>query len=220
MHLIIGVPCPDLIPIKFVESLIGILSYTKAKLPQVDRIDFIHAGGVRTDKNRNVILKQALELNADYILWLDADMVFPQDIVEKYLEHPFHVIGCLYFKRSEPYDPVAYIRNNDINSLNPWYSLNPDKLDTDTVYEIDGLGFGGMMVDLNVYRKMGDDKWMNYDKGFHLPEKNRDGSTHDLVFCRNAQKYGYKIQLHTGVMPGHIAEKVVTVEDWRKSANL
>lgn len=223
MKIVIGIPAPELVPIKFVESLIGIISYTHSKSQElgITELNVVHAGGVRTDKNRNTIIQQSLEHDADYILWLDADMVFQHDIVERYFKDvdSFDVIGCLYFKRSYPYSPVAYIKNEDPNAEFPWYSLDPDKLPKNKVLEVDGLGFGGVMVNTNVYKKMGDDKWMNYDTGFHLPFKNKHGSTHDLVWCRNAQKYGYKIYLHTGVLPSHLATKEVTIEDWRANKN-
>jgi glycosyltransferase involved in cell wall biosynthesis len=189
------------------------VSHTKDKVSDLESLGFIHAHGVRTDKNRNVILKQALEMGADYILWLDADMVFPHDIIVKFLETPVDVVGCLYFKRSYPFDPIGYVKGT--NPLKPFRCLNPDMIKDNTLLTVDGLGFGGTMVKMDVYRSMGDEMWMNYDSGFHLPFDNEHSLTHDLMFCRKAQEYGYKIHLHTGVRPGHIAERIITDEDWR-----
>lgn len=215
MKILIAVPMPDAVAPAFISNLIGIVTKTMRDFPD-DEVFFAYKTGVRTDKNRNVLIQRAMENDVDYILWLDADMIYPLDIVSTYMKEDFDIIGCLYFKRLEPYDPIAYIKNPDTSMDTPWLSLSPAKLPQNTVLEVDGLGFGGVMVRKGVYEGMGEDRWMYYDKGFHLPYKNKYGSTHDLVFCRNAQKHGFTIKLHTGVKPGHLAEKVVTEEDWKR----
>ncbi len=213
MKIAIGVPCPELIPISFAKNLIEIIT-TTSKMKGLESLVMIDAQGVRTDKNRNTILKKVLDGGFDYILWLDADMIFPPDIILTYMDVSFDVIGCLYFKRRHPFMPIGYVKGD--NPLRPFKILNPDEIPEHSVLEVDGLGFGGMMVKLDVYRSMGDDMWMNYDSGFHLPFENEHSLTHDLVFCRKAQEYGYKILLHSDVRPAHIAERLITIDDWRR----
>lgn len=211
MKLAIGVPLPQTVSGSFLQNIISLITYT-SKLDFIEELHYIDKGGVRTDKNRNVILQNALERGCTHIFWIDADMLFPHDAVEKLYKAEKDIIGCLYYKRTEPYDPVGYVAGT--NPIKPFRSLRADRLPQDEVVEVDGLGFGGMLVSMDVYKNMGDDKWMVYDKNFHLPFEIEGQLTHDLVFCRKAQEYGYKIHLHTGVKPGHIAEKVVTEDDW------
>lgn len=217
MRLVIGIPAPEMVNVSFaIDNLQGIISYTK-QLPEIDEIFVNTQSGVRTDRNRNIILKRALENDADAILWLDADMLYPHNIVEKYTKHEFDVIGCLYFKRTKPFSPVAYIKNpNDTDRSLPVMSLDPRKLPEDTVIDIDGLGWGGMMVKRHVYESMGDDMWSYYDKNFHIPDAKTHNMTHDVIFCENAQKHGNTIKLHTGVHPAHITQYPVTREDWER----
>lgn len=196
------------------DNLPMIISHTQKNLKNLGDLFVTYHEGVRTDKNRNVMLKRILDNrpDMDYILWLDEDMLYPHDIICKYLQTDFDVIGCLYFKRSEPFYPVGYLKGS--NPLKPYRNLIPHTLEKDTVVEVDGLGFGGMMVNMRVYKAMGEDKWMHYGNHFYLPYDNEDGLTHDLQFCKDAQSYGFKILMHTGVRPGHIASYVVTEKDF------
>jgi len=213
MKIAVAVPTPEHVPAIFARNLIGIITSAIKDFPD-DDIVYIDKGGVRTDKNRNIMLKALLENDVDYVLWLDADMIYPTNIIKKYMEHKFDVIGCLYFKRSAPHDVVAYV--DSTNPVKPYRMIDPRLLPEDTVIKVTGLGFGGMMVNMDVYRKMGDDKWMNYGPNFHIPEDGEGRTTHDLVFCENAIKHGFEVLLHTGVKPGHIAEYVVTQDDWER----
>lgn len=188
------------------------MSYTRNNLEGLDDLLYLDQTGVRTDKNRNVMIKACLENNIDYILWLDADMVYPQDIVCKYFEHEFDIIGCVYFKRKHPYDPVLYV--DGTNPIKPYKMVDPTTLEPDTITEVDGIGFGGVMVKTDVYRAMGEDKWMNYGLNYHLPYETTDQLTHDLVWCKTAKKYGYKIYVHSGVVAKHVQDYEIGIEDF------
>lgn len=217
VKLVIGVPTPENVPVKFASNLVDIMFTTQREVKDLKRLDFIYSTGVRTDKNRNVILDKAINEDFTHILWLDADMIYPTDIVKTYIEAKpdLDVMGCLYFKRAHPYDPIGYVKGD--NPLRPFQHIDPSKVPDDTILIVDGLGFGGVLVNLDVYRGMGDDKWMVYGSGFHLPFDNENGITHDLLFCRKAQEYGYQILLHTGVRPSHLMTKEVTMEDWKQA---
>ncbi len=214
MNILIGIPSPSWIAPAFaLDNLPAIIAFTKSNLKGLDNLFIRLQEGVRTDRNRNIILNDAIKLGGvDYVLWLDTDMLFQPDIICRYLEQDFDIIGCIYFKRSAPFSPVAYLKGD--NPLKPYKAIDPRTLPSDTVVEVDGLGYGGMMVKMSVYEAMGEDKWTVYGRNFHLPFEAEDALTHDLEFCKRAQGRGFKISLHTGVRPGHIAERVITEADW------
>ena len=85
--------------------------------------------------------------------------------------------------------------------------------------EVDGIGFGGMLVKMDVYRGMGEDKWMEYGKNFQNPTKNTDKESHDLIFCQRAQKHGIKIYIHNGVQCYHLAEVPIGREHHERERN-
>lgn len=214
----IGIPSPDTVNPDFaIGNLSEIVAYTKKHVTENVFIRFQR--GVRTDKNRNAILKDFLEEKVDFILWLDADMIFPADIAERYIvDHrniekaDFDVIGCLYFKRSHPYSPIGYVKSDD--PLHPFRPMLPQRIEKGKIYHCDGLGFGGMMVNARVYEGMGKSKWMVYGKNFHIPEEMKHQLTHDLEFCKEVAKRNFTIKLHGSVRPGHIGEMIITEKDY------
>lgn len=213
INIAIAVPLPNQVPQDFPRTLTSIIAYTRNNLKGLDQLHYFDKSGVRTDRNRNIILEQILKHDIDYVLWLDVDMIYPPDIICKYLVNDFDVMGCLYFKRAEPFDPVGYIKGD--NPIKPYKPLDVRLIPKDTILEVDGIGFGGMMVNMNVYKMMGEDKWMKYSDNFHLPyETNEPKLTHDLLFCKKAQEYGAKILLHTGVRPAHMGEIAITEKHW------
>lgn len=208
----IGIPTPERVHPDFaIGSLTNIIKYTKTNLPEVE-LSLMPIGGVRTDRNRNGILKEFIKEEVDYILWLDADMVFPADILERYLElEKLHgemsVIGCLYFKRTPDYTPIGYIDSG--NPEKPFRPVMPQMIKRGKIYEVTGLGYGGMLVPMKVYDALGEKKWTRYGENFHNPEATEGNLTHDLVFCKDVREEGFKIFLHGSVRPGHIGEILV-----------
>lgn len=224
MHILIAIPSPENVNNEFaLGNLPEIVNRTKREFPDI-KISIAHHVGVRTDANRNHILKEALkDKTIDYILWLDSDMIYPAEIIVRYLDsvnlgQKIDVIGCLYFKRSYPYQPIAYEFNDgEDKNIKPYKTILPSAIKDDTIYEVDGLGYGGMMVSMDVYEKLGDKKWTVYGSNFHLPFDSEDHMTHDLVFCKDVKEAGMSVKLHGGVRPGHISSKIITYEDWQKA---
>lgn len=218
INILIAIPSPDMVIPEFaLDNLPAIVAYTK-KLEFVKNVWLTYQKGVRTDKNRNTILQRAIEQGGiDYILWLDADMLFPHDIVEKYFQfkNP-EIIGCLYFKRGDKFEPIVYRK-----SEKPYVykMVDPRLFPTNAIIEVDGLGFGGLMVSMKTYEKMGIDKYSVYGDDFHIPYKTGGNQlTHDINFCRIAKdKYNVGIYCHMGVRPAHIGDRSVTIDTWLES---
>lgn len=222
MHLLIGLPSPESVNNEFAfGNLPDIVSHTRKAFPDV-KITVAHKTGVRTDANRNYILKQAIEDGTvDYILWLDVDELYPPSIVERYIKDTHNlkvsldVIGCLYFKRTYPYDPIAYTYSGQ--KMKPFKTILPSAVDKENIYEVDGLGYGGMLVSMKVYEKLGKKRWTNYGSNFHLPYEVEDHITHDLVFCDDVKKAGMSVKLHGAVRPGHLSTTPITIDHWKRA---
>ena len=214
----IGIPCPDRVHPDFMMNLVDIVKHTKQET--IVRKET----GVRTDRNRNELLQQFIKDQVQYILWLDADMIYPNNIVETYLKAKADVIGCLYFRRERPHLPIGYIDSGE--KENPYRPMLPQMVHFGKIYNVKGLGFGGMMVNMKVYHKLKKKKWMNYGKYFHIPKNERnekqklEGLTHDLQLCKNVLNHGFKLKLHGSVRPSHIGDKFVTAEDYSAEDNI
>lgn len=216
IHVGIGLPSPSVVDIEFAfGNLPQIMAHAKK---QGYKISLLYKSGVRTDSNRNYILNEFLQIpDLTHILWLDVDQIYPRDIIQKLVEADKDVIGSVYFKRNSPHDPVVYIKNTktDLPYTAVDLSGNAKK-----PLEVDGIGFGGMMVKREVYDALGDDKWATYGANFHIPTATTEKLSHDLQFCKTLQEHGYKIWVHNDVYAYHISKIAVGVEDYHKAMNL
>jgi hypothetical protein len=94
VHILIGIPSSEYVHTDFaLKNLPDIVQHTQQVMPDC-KIAMIHKRGVRTDANRNAILAEAIkDRSIDYILWLDADMIYPLDIVVKYVKATYPLIN-------------------------------------------------------------------------------------------------------------------------------
>jgi hypothetical protein len=95
------------------NSALAVAQYSGAKGYQQAQL-----GYTRTDTARNNLLKKFLEgsdRDDDLMVMLDCDHKYPPNIVERFAAHPAAiegVVGALAFRRSEPYDPLFFIRDD------------------------------------------------------------------------------------------------------------
>src|SRR5678815_1954242 len=57
---------------------------------------------------RNVIIREAFKHDCSHIFFMDDDMAFPADTLERLLVHNKDVVTALYLMRSYPHFPVAF----------------------------------------------------------------------------------------------------------------
>ena len=216
IHCCIGLPTPQEADVEFAfGNLPSIMAHAK-KCGY--KISLSYKTGVRTDSNRNAILNDFLEINdLTHVLWLDVDEVYPFDIIQKLVEADKDIIGTVYHKRSRPYDPVVYIKsgNKDLPYTSVDLSGSPAK-----PLEVDGIGFGGMLIKREVFDTLGEDKWATYGKNFHIPTATTHKESHDLIFCQRCQKHGYKIWVHNGVQAYHISKRLIGLEEYRQAHDI
>lgn len=152
----------------------------------------------------NTIVKEAWKWKCEKIIFMDIDMEFPFDTIPKLLSRDLPIVSGLYYLKAPPHSPVAgwkkgrrYINNNDIN-WKKGYAPFPDN--SDHLVEVDWAGIGCLMVDMDVFNKMRFpcfyDKW-SWERG----ERQKG---HDLIFCENAKKAGYKVYVDTLVQCDHV----------------
>lgn len=125
---------------------------------------------------REQLVKSSIEVESDYILWLDSDMTFPSTTALRLLSHDENIVGCNYKKRSKPQTPVAYKKLYDWDS---WLSLEIDE----GLVEVEGVGMGCLLMKTKVFDKIRkpyfeftynefDENWLGED--FRLLEKLRE----------------------------------------------
>lgn len=196
MRTLIAVPSMDEVRARFAQSL-AMLRKTTGDIGitfQVGSLVYI---------SRNELAHKAFEFSADYVLWLDSDMVFDPDLLERLMERmnddKIDIISGVYYRRTPPFSPVLYKNLTiDKDGRCQWeeYTDLPDEL-----FEAAGIGFGCVLmrtsVLMNVFAKY-------LDMFTPLP-----GAGEDLSFCWRARECGYKIHVDPAIQCGHVAKTVV-----------
>ena len=134
--IMIAVPCMDMVSARFAQSL--------ATLKKVGTCTVSFLMGSLIYDSRNRLAGMAVQMEADYILWLDSDMVFQPDTLERMMrvldEHPeVDVLSGLYFRRGHPFTPVIFSKleideNGNLDFAD--YNDVPDEL-----FEVAGCDF-------------------------------------------------------------------------------
>jgi len=111
----------------------------------------IRMGYGRTDVARNKLAKKFMEVTRrpnDTLVMLDTDHAHPRDIVKRLEEHNLPVVGALCFRRSEPYDPQFYVRQEGGALLQP-VDWDPRATDKGTI-----VGTGAIAIQRQVFEKL------------------------------------------------------------------
>jgi GT2 family glycosyltransferase len=200
MKTLIAIPCMDQVPAHFAQSL--------AMLRKVGDCAVAFQVGSLVYTSRNNLSIQALNMNAEYILWLDSDMVFQPDLLERMFkvmeENKLDFLSGLYFRRAKPFTPVIFDKLEMREDGCHWHNM--ESVPTELT-EIEGCGFGVVLMKseiiANVFGSQGD---------LFTPLM---GVGEDLSFCWRARQAGYKLYLDPSISLGHVGNFVFNEEFYR-----
>lgn len=202
MKVLIAIPCMDTLDTMFVHSLLDLHK------PCETQISFSSSSLVYDSRNKLAL--EAVETNADYVMWLDSDMVFKPDILERMLksiEGKDFVTG-LAFARRMPFTPCIYkkIRMGFGNEFESEQYLD---YPTDSLFEIDACGFACCLVRTSVFA----DLIESGDARIFSP-MNPFGE--DISACIRMKKKGYKLWCDSSIKIGHVARTVVSEQSYQQ----
>lgn len=183
----------------FVRSLSRLVAFTlmvKLEGPEGPIVPHIETFVFSTSNvafSRRKLAEMALEWDAEWLFWLDADHTFPPDTLARLLAAGRAVIGANYRRR----DPERVIHTA--------VGLNhgePDLADGEGTEEILHLGLGVCLTHSAVFRKIG--------QPYFSEEIHSDGMTtigEDVNFCRKARAAGFPIHVDHALSRevGHMA---------------
>lgn len=194
MKMLIAVPCMDQVPAMFAQSL--------AMLNKVGETKLSFQVGSLIYTSRNSLATTALRMDADWVFWLDSDMVFKPDTLERLWktaqEKDLDFVSGLYFRRVAPYSPVLFDKIEIEGELCSWSQFKeiPQEL-----FKIGACGFGCVLMKtdilLDVQAKHGN---------MFAPIGN---TGEDVAFCWRARDCGYDLWCDPSVVCGHIGHIVV-----------
>lgn len=151
---------------------------------------------------RNVATQDAIKQKVDFVFYMDADMIYPADTVNKLVAHNLDVVGGMYVTRKLPTLPVHFRKLTFDNKFGT--AENRDYKFNTGLQETEAAGFGGVLVKMSVIEKMD----MPY---FHVIRK-EDGSGfwgEDIYFYKILKDLGIKSYVDTSVNYGHVVNGAV-----------
>lgn len=195
--ILIAIPCMDQVPAPFAQSL------SMIRKGEHDCAVAFQMGSLIYTSRNNLALT-AFKMEADYVLWLDSDMVFQQDYLLRMMDvltkNDLDFLTGLYYRRVQPYSPVLFSKLEAYEDMSgcEWEEFEeiPDEL-----FEVAGCGFGAVLIKTDVLF----DVQAQYGTMF-TPIS---GFGEDIAFCWRARQMGYKIWCDPSIELGHVGYSVV-----------
>ena len=162
---------------------------------------FCPRGRMYVAMNRETIMQKALDLGADYVFFVDDDMIFEADIFEKLYRHKVDLVAALAFTRNPPHLAVMYKTEQGWDPImhreyytTDWIRNYP----RNKLVEVDAVGFGCVLINLNTVKNMETPYFMS-----------STGTGEDITFCINFKKSGGRIFMDTSTIIGHLSNPTI-----------
>jgi hypothetical protein len=181
---IIGMPCTETVKAKTAHA-VGCLA-----IGNPDIIDFLMIQSCDLSSSRMWLVKEAKKRGATHLLFVDSDMVFPEDTLRRLLAANKDIIGVEYHKRKFPLQTVSA------------YMPDVEKSETEP-FKVGIAGTGVMLIKLDIFDNPKMDKnWFSF--GRNAEGENVIGE--DGWFCNTARAAGYDIWVDPTIKVYHAGE--------------
>ena len=196
-RVLIAVPALDVMPVLTAYSMLTM----KKDCPS--RFSFIVRASCHDA--RNMLAREAIDSDADRVLWIDSDMVFGDDLMIRLgedIDQGWDMVGGIYFRREIPTSPLVYrVIDGETGKAEVWKDYPRDQL-----FQCAGFGFGAVMMTTELLKRVGDYAFTPMN---HLSE--------DLSFCARAWEAGARIACDSRVKVGHVGQIVIGEQLYRRA---
>lgn len=190
------VPTRGLIPVKVVQSWLGMMTAMNQKFLRI----FVENMEVGDAYNAGVkmILDNPELSKWRYVLTCEEDNTPNPDSLLKLYEgmSKFDAVGGLYWTKGENGQPMIYGNVNEMPR-----NFVPQIPQPDCLQECCGLGMGFTLFKLSMFKKM-PPPWFRTVQEM-VPGQGARMGTQDLMFFQEAAKFGYRFACDTRVRIGH-----------------
>ena len=165
-------------------------------------------------QSRHKLVAEAIFWGADFMLWMDADHVFPPDALARLWSRNVPIVGCNYARRCSPTAPTASGYNED--GKKELVYTTEEKAQANEIEEVAHLGFGLCLIDMRVFdvlqakaEEKGEDSFLPL---FHFEVEGSTVIGEDVFFFKKLRDAGFKVFVDHGLSweVGHIHEQVIT----------
>lgn len=215
-------PCHGDTKAKFTQCLAAMIAHSMSAKVELDgepiQFEFepIMVSSSLLTESRNRLVVEAIHWEADYMLWMDADHVFPCDALLQLLSRSKLVVGCNYARRCTPTYPTASKHGEDDEMDLVW--TTQEKAEARELEEVAHVGLGFCLVDMRAYslleRKATEEGKKHFWPLFDMPVKpNGIGCIgEDVRYFKMLRDAGIKVYVDHGLSwdVGHIGEQIFT----------
>lgn len=132
---------------------------------------------------RNIIAQRALDLGADYVLYIADDVIPPPNIYDLLARHKKQMVTGVYWTKSFPHSP--YIWNGLQRGPHTDWKYGE-------FFKIDWAGVDALLVHTDVFRTV-PYPWFSHEWTFDEDRPGIPLATEDLFFYTKARKYGIEL---------------------------
>jgi hypothetical protein len=168
-------------------------------------------GGCYGDSSRDALTVEVMKHNPDYILWLDADQMYPgntPEILMNHIDSGKSVVGGV--------SPLKKKSNNGLDGKPSIWDLDVinNRVRHREVYlhrgliQVDGMGLGGIMVNPEVYKTM---EYPWFRRMWNENEVALLGA--DYSFYANCKKAGVDVWCDTDLIFGHVEVRPIELRE-------
>ena len=181
MRIVIGVPTTGSIKTETVESLIGLIGASDYE------IHFFTKTGCFIHDNRRLLVDEAKFINADYLLFIDSDIIVPTDTLTRLLAHNKMIIGVNSKKR---FLPLTSTVRGEIS---------------EELFKCESVGTGCILINMKVFDIIDRPYFWYEDTSTQFIS---DFIGEDIWFCRQAERKGIEIWCDPTIKVGHIGDYI------------
>jgi hypothetical protein len=179
------------------------------------------------DLAREQTVEDALETGAEWLLFVDSDVIPPVEAFGQLRRHDRPVVSGLYYVDGDQPHPAAWVLDEMENpssvSIDDEGRLVVDDDGTAVVrdpdenglFTVDAIGLGCVLVHASVFDEI-EKPWFRWTKGYEdhpwdLRQMGEVGGvSEDFYFCHKLSDAGYEIHLDTSVRCAHEKDCLLT----------
>lgn len=208
-RIMVAVPSREQIDVNTVKCLMKLERDSRLN-PELDVTVELIVGTIIHDL-RYAMAQKAIDEKYDYVLWVDADMVFDSDILADLLADDKDIVTGVCFMRRAPYEPCIY------SKMRMGATLEEDQIEKfldypdDNVFEVEACGMAMCLMKVEALKHI----LTVTGQPFFPVKSNHRTLGEDLSFCYKARSLGYKIYADSRVYVGHIGKLIADRDSYR-----
>lgn len=192
MKILVAVPTTGMIPVEFINSIDRLRTKHDIARLYIPR-SLVHVA-------REQAVETMIESSYEAVLFIDDDMVFEPDLIDRLVALDSPVASAACFKRIPNYDPCFYdsleLRGNSLYAT-PFTKV-PDK-----PFDAVAAGCACMMIKKEVFQDIKPPYFLPLPK-----------AGEDLTFCFKLAQSGFKIRIDPSIRVGHLETRAIYQEHW------